>query len=137
MMKDIAAHFKAARLAKGLTIEGLAALTGYRNTRKVTARIGRFEQEGVIKDELLARIADALGIEFTTIEELLPLDGVDAFPAFYVLQRRDDGRFLTPEYLCWSLDVQDAQQCDLDAAKAIQGWLKGFGVRVSIRRSSK
>lgn len=75
MLKHLADHFKAARLAKGLALEDLARLTGHKNARKVAARIARFEQDGWVKDELLCRIADALDIDYATIEELAALDG--------------------------------------------------------------
>jgi len=85
-------------------------------------------RDGAISEELLARLADALSIDLPTVEGLLPAP----FPASYVLQRRDDGLFLTPEYLCWSQAVQDAQRCDLGEAKAIQEWLGTIGVRARI-----
>jgi transcriptional regulator with XRE-family HTH domain len=130
MMKHLADHFKAARLAKGLTLGTLARLTGYPNARKVAGRIACFEKYGTIKDELLARLADALGIDYAAIERLLARD---SRAASYALQRAD-GRYLTPECLCWSVSVTDAQRCDLDEAKAIQGWLNGIGIRVGISR---
>jgi len=103
MTSNIGAHFKAARLARGLTLEGLALLTGHGNARKGAGRIASFEQGGSINDELLARLADALGVDYATIERLTTQDHPEAS---YALQRLD-GRFLTPAYLQWStaLDV--------------------------------
>jgi hypothetical protein len=77
-------------------------------------------------------MTDAPDIDPPAIEGPLAQDRQDA----YVLQRRDDGRFLTPAYLRWSQAAQDAQRCDLDEAQAIQGWLATIGVRVTIGRPS-
>lgn len=133
MLKHLADHFRAARLAKGLTLEALARQTGYGRVKKTARRIARFERDGGITEELLARIADALDIDLPTIEGLLAAP----FPASYVLQGRADGRFLTPEYLSWSEAAQEAQRCDLDEARAIRGWLNGVGVGVKITRVSQ
>lgn len=81
MLKHLSNHFKAARLAKGLTVEALARLLGYADSRKVAARIARFEQDGGVKDELLARLADALEIDLPTIEALLAVQGQQDHPA--------------------------------------------------------
>jgi transcriptional regulator with XRE-family HTH domain len=133
MLKHLADHFRAARLAKGLTLEALARQTCYGRAKKTARRIARFERDGGITEELLARIADALDIDLPTIEELL----AEPFPASYVVQGRADGRFLTPELLSWSDAAQDAQSCDLDKAKAIQGWLNGIGVNAKITKVSR
>jgi transcriptional regulator with XRE-family HTH domain len=69
-MKQLPARFKAARLTRGLSLEDLARQTGYRDARKVAARIGRFECDGTVKDELLSRLTAALDLEGETIEAL-------------------------------------------------------------------
>jgi len=128
MTARLGTFFKAARLAKGLTLKGLALLTGHANARKGAGRIARFEQGGSINDELLARLADALGIDYATIERLTTQDRPEAS---YALQR-PDGRYLTPHYLQWSVTLTEAQRCDQDEARAIQGWLKGIGIEVTL-----
>ena len=128
MTSNLGAHFKAARLAKGLTLEGLAQLTGHANARKIAGRIARFERGGTVNDELLARLADALGIDYPTIEALLAQDRRQATWAI----QRPDGRYLTPAYLQWSIALEDAQACDVDEAKAIQGWLRTLGIETTI-----
>ncbi|MBA4068091.1 MAG: hypothetical protein C0501_31195 [Isosphaera sp.] len=75
MTTHLAGHFRAARLARGLTLGGLARLAGYRRVRRAAGRIARFERHGVVGEELLARLADALGIDLFTVEELLARDG--------------------------------------------------------------
>jgi transcriptional regulator with XRE-family HTH domain len=132
MSSKVGGYFRAARLARGLTLEALARLTGFADARKVAARIARFEQEGIIKDELLARLADALDIDLETVEALVAQDAAHAFPTLYVVQRDADGQYLTPEYLCWSPAVQHAQKCDLDEARAIRAWLSGIGISATI-----
>lgn len=134
MLTDLARHFRGARLAKGRSLDALARQTHYGRPKKTARRIARFERDGHISEELLARLADALDIDLPTVEELVAAP----FPASYVLQGQADGRFLTPgEYLSWSEAVQDAQRCDLDEAKAIRGWLDGIGVSARITRTTE
>ena len=57
--------------------------------------------------------------------------------AAYLIQRSDNGEFLTARYLHWSVDEKDAQRCDLDEAEAIRDWLATLGVRVAISEIRK
>jgi transcriptional regulator with XRE-family HTH domain len=129
MMQNVADRFRAARLTRGLTVQELARLTGYANTRKVAGRIARFELDGTISDELLSRLADVLDIDYAAIEQLVALDARE--PA-YALQRQDDGRYLTPAYFRWSGAAENAQRCDLAEARAIEGWLQTIGIAVTV-----
>lgn len=81
MLRHLANHFRTVRQARGLTMRDLAVLVGYRDSRKIAGRIGWFEQTGSIKEELLARLADALGIEYPTVEPLLAEGGRETSPA--------------------------------------------------------
>jgi transcriptional regulator with XRE-family HTH domain len=128
MRRHLAEHFRAARIAKGWSLETLARQTGYGRAKKTARRIARFERDGRIGEELLARIADALDIDLATVEALLE----GPFSGCYVLQRQAEGWFLTPEYLSWSPEAQKAQRCGLDEAKAIQAWLRSIGIRTSV-----
>jgi len=67
-------YFKSQRLAKKLSLGDLARLVGYGNISKGANRIVRFEQEGVIDDELLIKLAKALEINWETVEELAEQD---------------------------------------------------------------
>lgn len=67
-------YFKAKRLARGLSIETLAAFVGYRNLKKGTHRILRFEHDGQCPDTLLINLADALGINYHTILDIMDRD---------------------------------------------------------------
>jgi transcriptional regulator with XRE-family HTH domain len=71
MANHLGSFFRTARLERGLSLEQLAGTLGYRNARKTARRIGRFECDGIIKEELLARLAEALGIGWETVEGLL------------------------------------------------------------------
>ena len=44
---------------------------GYRNVSKGANRIARFERDGIVTDNLLASLADALGIDLPTVERLI------------------------------------------------------------------
>jgi transcriptional regulator with XRE-family HTH domain len=70
-MSKLADHFKAQRLRRGLSLMQLAEKIGSDNVRKTAGKIGRFEGGGKVSEELLARLADALEIEATTLEELM------------------------------------------------------------------
>jgi hypothetical protein len=66
----VSSHFKAQRLAQNLNLGELARLVGYKNIAKGANRIVRFEREGIIRDDLLIKIARALEIDWATVEEL-------------------------------------------------------------------
>lgn len=67
-------YFQDRRTEKCLKLGQLARLVGYRNISKGANRIARFEREGVVKEELLARLADALNIDLPTVEDLAEQD---------------------------------------------------------------
>ena len=128
MTVSLDAHFKAARLALGLSLEGLAGLTCTGNPRKVAGKIAAFERGGAINDELLARLGDALAVEYATVDRLMAHDRPEAR---FVIQRKN-GDFLTPDFLQWSGTMTDAQRCEQDEAEAIRGWLDGFGIKTTV-----
>lgn len=74
MTSHLANYFQAARQAKGLTVEGLARTLLCENVRKTARRIAVFEQGGPVHDDLLVALAEALGIDLPTVEELLEQD---------------------------------------------------------------
>lgn len=129
MTNHLGTFFRTARLAKGLTLEGLAHLTGFGNTKKIASRIACFEAGGTISDELLSRLGDALDIDFPTVDGLLAQDRPEAI---HLIQRQYDGCYLTPAYLQWSASLEDAQRCVQDEALAIQDWLEGIGIKVTV-----
>lgn len=90
MMSHLGNHLRAVRLTQHLTLPDLARLCGYSNARKVAARIAVFERDGTVKEELLARLADALGVDFPSVEALQaqdgPLDAPAALPASFQAQ---------------------------------------------------
>jgi len=65
-----------------------------------------------------------LGVDYATVEQL-------THDARFVI-RRDNGDYLTPRYLQWSVSVTDAQRCDQDEAEAIRGWLDGLGIKTTL-----
>jgi hypothetical protein len=54
--------------------------------------------------------------------------------ATYRIQRLDDERFLTSQYLRWSVNKGDAQRCDSseEAEGIIKTWLATIGIRVAV-----
>jgi transcriptional regulator with XRE-family HTH domain len=71
---NLSSHFKAQRLARSLNLGDLARLVGYRNIGKGMNRILRFEREDIVKEDLLLKIAGALGIDWATVEQLADQD---------------------------------------------------------------
>jgi transcriptional regulator with XRE-family HTH domain len=70
----LGAYFREQRLQQGLTLGDLAQRAGYSNVSKGCNKIGRFELEGTITEELLVRLAEALHIDFATVERLVDQD---------------------------------------------------------------
>lgn len=58
----------------GLTLGELARMLGYRNVNKGVRRILQLEREGTVKEDLLVKLAEALGIDLPTIERLMDQD---------------------------------------------------------------
>lgn len=73
-MTDLGRFFPAARLDRQMTLMQLAGMTGYRNPKKAASRIARFEHDGTIDAELLARLADVLDIEYSAVELFIEQD---------------------------------------------------------------
>jgi hypothetical protein len=73
-MKRLSSHFKAQRLARNLSPGELARLVGYKNIAKGANKVVRFERQGIIRDDLLIKIAKALAIDWATVEELADQD---------------------------------------------------------------
>jgi transcriptional regulator with XRE-family HTH domain len=74
MSNYLGTYFREQRMKLGLSLGDLARRVGYRNVSKGSNKIIRFEREGVITDELLARLADALAISFPKVEEFIERD---------------------------------------------------------------
>jgi hypothetical protein len=73
-MTRLGTYFRDQRFQQGLSLGQLARLVGYRNVSKGANKIIRFEREGIITDELLARLAEDMHIEFGTVEQLIEQD---------------------------------------------------------------
>ena len=65
MKTKIADLIHRTRRAKGLRLSELASMVGYQNTARGAARLDRFEKYGCIREDLLLRVAVALGISHT------------------------------------------------------------------------
>jgi transcriptional regulator with XRE-family HTH domain len=71
---NLPSHFKAQRLARNLNPADLARMIGYRNIAKGANKVLRFERDGIVKEDLLIKIAEALGIDWATVEQLTDQD---------------------------------------------------------------
>jgi transcriptional regulator with XRE-family HTH domain len=74
MINNLGTYFRDQRIHQGLSLSDLAQMVGYKNLSKGSNKIVRFEREGVITEELLARLADALRIDLPTVENLIEQD---------------------------------------------------------------
>jgi|LSQX01.2.fsa_nt_gb transcriptional regulator with XRE-family HTH domain len=74
MRSHVADQFRSVRLSRGVSLSQLARQVGYRNVSKGCRRIGTFEQTGQVTDDLLMKLANALGIDAATVEELKERD---------------------------------------------------------------
>jgi transcriptional regulator with XRE-family HTH domain len=74
MANNLGNYFHEQRLQQGLSLGELARKVGYRNVSKGANRIARFEREGRVTEDLLATLAEALGIDLQTVEALIDQD---------------------------------------------------------------
>lgn len=77
MINHLGKYFREQRVQQDLSLGQLARMVGYNNLSKGSNKIVRFEREGVITEELLARLADVLHIDFATVESLIEQDRQD------------------------------------------------------------
>jgi hypothetical protein len=73
-MTNLGSFIKAERLKHGLTLGQVARLVGYRNINKGARRIACLEQTGVARAALLANVAEALKLDWPTVERLAEED---------------------------------------------------------------
>jgi transcriptional regulator with XRE-family HTH domain len=74
MADHLGTYFHERRQQRGLGLGQLARLVGYRNVSKGSNRIARLEREGAVAEDLLLRLAKALGIDLPTVEGLMEKD---------------------------------------------------------------
>jgi transcriptional regulator with XRE-family HTH domain len=77
MSNHLGTHFREKRIQQGLSLGQLARLVGYRNVSKGSNKVVAFERGGGITEELLARLAETLGIDLSTVERLIEQDRQD------------------------------------------------------------
>jgi len=73
-MNRLGKHFKSVRQERGISLGTLARMIGYKNVGKGANRINLFEQQGDIKEDLLMKLAEALSIDWLTVEDLIEKD---------------------------------------------------------------
>ena len=76
-MTNLGSFIRAERVGRGLTLGQLARLVGYLNLAKGARRIACLEQTGMGRADLLANIAEALILDWTTLERLAEQDRKD------------------------------------------------------------
>jgi hypothetical protein len=81
-MSHLGNFFHDQRVNQCLSLGQLARMVGYRNVSKGANRIVRFEREGTVTEDLLAALADALGIDLQTVKGLIDQDRTDYLEAW-------------------------------------------------------
>lgn len=74
MKSHLAQYFSMVRRNQGISLAQLARYCGYRNVSKGSRRIDQFEKFGQIHEDLLVKLAAALGINQETIARLVEED---------------------------------------------------------------
>jgi transcriptional regulator with XRE-family HTH domain len=59
------------RELQGVTVEDMARLLGYRDTKKGMRRVLTVEATGVVREDLLLKMAEVLGLDWADLEEVL------------------------------------------------------------------
>lgn len=70
-MKLLGQLLRQAREANRMEPEQVARKVGYKNVRKGVRKLKVIEATGVVNDETLVRLADALGIDWGLLEDVL------------------------------------------------------------------
>jgi len=76
-MSHVSDYFKQRRMEKRLRQVDVARMVGYRNLSKGCRRINTFEQMGIVRTDLLTRLAAALGIDQKTLSQKVAEDLAD------------------------------------------------------------
>jgi hypothetical protein len=74
MQSHLGTYFRRTRIANGISLGDLAQQIGYRNLSKGCRRIATLETTGRARGDLIDRLAAALGIDGTTVEQLRQMD---------------------------------------------------------------
>lgn len=81
-MNHLGDYFHDQRIRQRLSLGQVARMVGYLNFSKGANQIARFERGGSVTDSLLAALADALGIDYPTVESLIEQDRQEHFRAW-------------------------------------------------------
>jgi transcriptional regulator with XRE-family HTH domain len=74
MNNHLGSYFRQQRLRQGITLGDLARRVGYRNVSKGSNKVIRFEREGTVTEDLLVALAEALGIDWLVVVDLMEQD---------------------------------------------------------------
>ena len=70
-------HIRQVRTQRGVRLSELARLVGYGNINRGVERLHLFESEGIITEELLQKVIEALDIPAEDLKRLMEQDRVD------------------------------------------------------------
>jgi transcriptional regulator with XRE-family HTH domain len=77
------AHLRAVRQARGLTPAEVARRLGHRNPHRGARRLMTIEATGIVNEEMLVRLAEALELDWADFEEVLAGLGWQGEPALH------------------------------------------------------
>jgi transcriptional regulator with XRE-family HTH domain len=70
-MKAWGELLRSRRELQGMTVEDMARLLGYRDVKKGMRRVLTVEATGVVREDLLLKMAEVLGLDWADLEEVL------------------------------------------------------------------
>jgi hypothetical protein len=79
MPTNLGNYFRIQRETKGLNLNRLARLIGYKNDCKGMNRIGSFENHGVVHPDLLKKLMVALDVDPAIVDQLVEQDRLEFF----------------------------------------------------------
>src|SRR6516162_3460350 len=81
-MTNLGSYIRDERVGRGLTLGQLARLVGYRNLNKGARRITCLEHTGTATPDLLVNVAEAVDLNWTTVERLADEDHQESLRAW-------------------------------------------------------
>jgi transcriptional regulator with XRE-family HTH domain len=81
-MNNLGDYFHEQRIGLGLSLGQVARMVGRQNISKAANQICLFERDGNITEDLLAALANALGIDIPTVQNLIEQDRQAHLKAF-------------------------------------------------------
>jgi transcriptional regulator with XRE-family HTH domain len=124
-MSQLGAFIHAERLKRGLTLGQLARLVGYRNLNKGSRRIAYLEQTGRATLDLLVNVAEALDIDWPTVERLAEEDRQERLRAWEACVSEPTPMQLVVRLMA-AIYVRKSLPVEITTPEQAESWACGF-----------